>query len=113
MSLYKLPKSSKKKYPERQIVIGIAKKNIAYHSPIYENNPTYIDPRNKKLGAKIVSKNENVENVIKKLSLKKININKYYTESFDLGIPQVNLNKLKDKIFGIENNLDELGGIDF
>ena len=30
-----------------------------------------------------------------------------------LGIPQINLNKLKDKIFGIENNLDELNGIDF
>ena len=25
----------------------------------------------------------------------------------------MNLNKLKDKIFGIENNLDELNGIDF
>ena len=88
-------------------------KDLKGFTAIYENNPTYIDPRNKKLGAKIVSKNENVENVIKKLSLKKININKYNTESFDLGIPQVNLNKLKDKIFGIENNLDELGGIDF
>ena len=30
-----------------------------------------------------------------------------------MGIPQINLSKLKDKIFGIENNLDELGGIDF
>ena len=38
---------------------------------------------------------------------------KYYKKSFDLGIPQIELNKLKDKIFGIENNLDELNGIDF
>jgi len=30
-----------------------------------------------------------------------------------LGIPQINLDKLKEKIFGIENNLDELNGIDF
>ena len=30
-----------------------------------------------------------------------------------MGIPQLNLTKLKDKIFGIENNLDELNGIDF
>ena len=37
----------------------------------------------------------------------------YYEKSFALGIPQLNLAKLKDKIFGIENNLDELGGIDF
>jgi len=38
---------------------------------------------------------------------------KYYNKSFQLGIPQIDLNKLKDKIFGIENNLDELNGIDF
>ena len=38
---------------------------------------------------------------------------KYYSKSFELGIPQINLDKLKDKIFGIENNLDELNGIDF
>ena len=37
----------------------------------------------------------------------------YYEKSFALGIPQLNLAKLKDKIFGIENNLDELNGIDF
>ena len=36
----------KKKYPERQIVIGIAEKNIAYHSPIYDNNPNISDCRN-------------------------------------------------------------------
>ena len=38
---------------------------------------------------------------------------KYYDKSFELGIIQTNLDKLKDKIFGIENNLDELNGIDF
>ena len=30
-----------------------------------------------------------------------------------MGVPQVELSKLKEKIFGIENNLDELNGIDF
>ena len=73
----------------------------------------YIDPRNKNLGAKIVSRIENTEKLLKHLSLKKVNKEKYYEKSFNLGIPQVNLDKLKDKIFGIENNLDELGGIDF
>ena len=38
---------------------------------------------------------------------------KYYNKSFELGIPQIDLDKLRDKIFGIENNLDELKGIDF
>ena len=80
---------------------------------IYNESIMYIDPRNENLGAKIITKNENIENLIRNLSLKKIDKEKYYIKSFNLGIPQINLGKLKDKIFGIENNLDELGGIDF
>ena len=64
----------------------------------YQGDSIYIDPRNDKLGAKIISK---------------LDKEKYYNKSFGIGIPQINLNKLKDKIFGIENNLDELNGIDF
>ena len=78
-----------------------------------ENERIYVDSRHKNLGAKIITKIENTENIIKKLDLKKIDKKNYYEKSFALGIPQVNLTKLKDKIFGIENNLDELGGIDF
>ena len=36
----------KKQFPERQIVIGIAKNNQAFHSPIYENNPNIADCKN-------------------------------------------------------------------
>jgi len=79
----------------------------------YREGPVYIDPRNDKLGAKIISKLENIHLTIKKLNLKIIDKKKYYNKSFELGIPQINLDKLKDKIFGIENNLDELNGIDF
>ena len=79
----------------------------------YQNDMVYIDPRNVKLGAKIISKLENVQPTIKKLNLEKADKNKYYNKSFQLGIPQVDLDKLKEKIFGIENNLDELNGIDF
>ena len=79
----------------------------------YQEDPVYIDPRNDKLGAKIVSKLENIHLTIKKLNLNIVDKKKYYIKSFELGIPQVNLNKLKDKIFGIENNLGELNGIDF
>ena len=79
----------------------------------YNKEAIFIDPRNENLGAKIISKIESIEDVAKKLNLKKVSKDKYYKKSFDLGIPQVNLKKLKDKIFGIENNLDELGGIDF
>ena len=79
----------------------------------YRDDPVYIDPRNDKLGAKIISKLENIHLTIKKLDLKITDKKKYYSKSFELGIPQIDLNKLKDKIFGIENNLDELNGIDF
>ena len=78
-----------------------------------ENERIYVDSRHKNLGAKIITKIENAENIIKKLDLKKIDKKNYYEKSFALGIPQLNLTKLKDKIFGIENNLDELSGIDF
>ena len=79
----------------------------------YREDPVYIDPRNEKLGAKVISKLENIHLTIKKLNLKIADKNKYYSKSFELGIPQSDLNKLKDKIFGIENNLDELNGSDF
>ena len=79
----------------------------------YEDGLIYIDPRNDKLGAKIISKIETIQIKTKKLNLNVADKNKYYNKSFELGIPQINLNKLKDKIFGIENNLDELNGIDF
>jgi len=79
----------------------------------YRDDPVYIDPRNDKLGCKIIAKLENIHLTIKKLNLKITNKEKYYNKCFQLGIPQVDLNKLKDKIFGIENNLDELNGIDF
>jgi len=79
----------------------------------YQEDPVYIDPRNDKLGAKIISKLENIHLTIKKLNLKITDKKNYYNKSFELGIPQIDLNKLKDKIFGIENNLDELNGIDF
>ena len=78
-----------------------------------ENERIYIDPRHKDLGAKIISKIENTKNIIKNLGLNQIDKKNYYEKSFSLGIPQLNLIKLKDKIFGIENNLDELNGIDF
>ena len=79
----------------------------------YQDDLVYIDPRNVKLGAKIISKLESIQPTIKKLNLKNTDKKKYYSKSFELGIPQIDLDKLKEKIFGIENNLDELNGIDF
>ena len=79
----------------------------------YGNDLIYIDPRNINLGAKIISKLKNIYLTIKKLNLTICDKKKYYNKSFELGIPQIDLDKLRDKVFGIENNLDELKGIDF
>ena len=79
----------------------------------YGNDPVYIDPRNSNLGAKLISKLENMHLAIKKLNLTNADKKKYYNKSFELGIPQIDLDKLREKVFGIENNLDELNGIDF
>ena len=79
----------------------------------YEDNLIYVDPRNEKLGAKIISKTKDINLIIKKLNLNISDKQKYYKKSFELGILQTEMKKLKEKIFGVENNLDELNGIDF
>ena len=48
----------------------------------YQEDPVYIDPRNDKLGAKIISKLENIHLTIKKLNLKIADKKNYYNKSF-------------------------------
>jgi len=79
----------------------------------YEEDPILLDPRNKKLGARLVINLEKLYLSLKKLDLKSSKLEEYYNLSFDLGIPQKNTNKLKDKIFGIECNFEELNAINF
>ena len=79
----------------------------------YKEDPILLDPRNKKLGARLVINLEKLYLSLKKLNLKSTKQEEYYDLSFDLGIPQKNTNKLKDKIFGIECNFEELNAIDF
>ena len=79
----------------------------------YKEDPILLDPRNKKLGARLVINLEKLYLSLKKLDLKSSKPEEYYNLSFDLGIPQQNTNKLKDKIFGIECNFEELNAIDF
>ena len=50
---------------------------------------------------------------IKNLSLKSEDPKIYYSLSHKLGIPQVNTEKLREKIFGLECNFEDLNGIDF
>ena len=79
----------------------------------YEEDPILLDPRNKKLGARLVINLEKLYLSLKKLDLKSSKLEEYYNLSFDLGIPQKNTNKLKNKIFGIECNFEELNAINF
>ena len=79
----------------------------------YREDPIFLDPRNKKLGARFVINLEKLYLSLKKLDLKSTKHEEYYNLSFELGIAQQNTDKLKNKIFGIECNFDELNAIDF
>ena len=79
----------------------------------YKKNPMFMDPRNELIGARLISSLEKLHLSIKKLNLKIANKDNYYNKCYEIGIPEKNLGKLKEKIFGIENNLEELNALDF
>ena len=79
----------------------------------YREDPIVLDPRNKNLGARLIINLEKLYLSLKKLELKDDKIEDYYYQSYKLGIVPKNLNKLKNKLFGIECNFEELNGIDF
>ena len=80
---------------------------------VYRNSPLYIDPRNKKLGARIVSRLDKLYLTIKKLSLKIVKPKIYYEKAHSLGIPIKGIENLKEQLFGLEANFEELQAIDF
>ena len=79
----------------------------------YREDPILLDPRNKNLGARLIINLEKLYLSLKKLELKDSKIDEYYKLSHKLGIPQKDMNKLQNKLFGIECNFEELNGIDF
>ena len=79
----------------------------------YRDDPFFIDPRNKKLGARGIVNLEKLYLSIKKLELKIEDSKNYYELSYNLGIAQINTKNLQEKIFGLECNFEELNGIDF
>ena len=79
----------------------------------FREDTLFLDPRNKKLGARLIINLEKLYLSIKKLNLKPAEPKNYYSLSHKLGIPQIECKNLKDKIFGIECNFEELNGIDF
>ena len=79
----------------------------------YRNSPIFIDTRNKKLGARILSTLEKLHLTIKKLGLKIVKPEIYYKESHALGVPVKGVESLKEQLFGLEANFEELSAIDF
>ena len=88
-------------------------KDILGFTMKYREDPIVLDPRNKNLGARLIINLEKLYLSLKKLELKDNKIEDYYKQSHKLGIVPKNLNKLKNKLFGIECNFEELNGIDF
>ena len=87
--------------------------DVAGNTIKYEEDLIFLDPRNKDLGARLIINLEKLYLSLKKLELKDSKIEEYYKLSHTLGIPQNDLNKLQNKLFGIECNFEELNGIDF
>ena len=79
----------------------------------YREDCILLDPRNKELGARLIINLEKLYLSLKKLELKDTSVDEYYQLSHELGIAQKNMNKLQNKLFGIECNFEELNGIDF
>ena len=89
-----------------------AKDELGY---TFKHNEDHVllDPRNKKLGGRIIANLEKLYMSLKKMKLKSSSIDEYHKLSFELGIPQSNMDQLQEKLFGIECNFVELNAIDF
>ena len=79
----------------------------------YREDPIFLDPRNKLLGARLIINLEKLYLSLKNLGLRDSDLRNYYSFSHKLGIVPKDFNKLQNKLFGIECNYEELNGIDF
>ena len=87
--------------------------NINENTILYRDTTIYLDPRNKELGARLFSNLEKLYLTIKKLNLKIVDSSKYYSIAHTFGIPEKGLVNLKDQLFGLEANFENLKAIDF
>jgi len=99
---------SLEKFKEIQTEGGISTDTI-----FYRESPLFIDPRIKELGARILSSLEKLHLTIKKLNLKIVKGSVYFDFAHSFGIPGKGLNNLKEQLFGLEANFEELNAIDF
>ena len=99
---------SKEKFLEIKGAIPIAGCTVKFRE-----DKVFLDPRNIDLGARLITNLEKLYLSLKKLGLTSSDKKEYYNLSHKFGIPQMNTDKLQNKIFGIECNFDELKAIDF
>ncbi len=88
-------------------------KNLPGFTIKFREDPIFLDPRKKELGARIIINLEKLYLSLKKLNLSASNVDEYYKFSYETGIAQKDTDQLKGRIFGIECNFEELNGIDF
>ena len=88
-------------------------KDVLGHTVKYREDSIFLDPRHKELGARLIINLEKLYLSLKKLGLKSADPIEYYKISHQLGIVPKDLNKLQNKLFGIECNFEELNGLDF
>ena len=122
-SKYKLRSKIEIKDISAEYIIGIISlekffdiqksESISNDTIVYMDSPFFIDPRNNKLGARIVSTLEKLHMTIKRLSLKIVEPNIYYKKAHSLGVPIKGIENLKEQLFGLEANLEEFQAIDF
>ena len=123
LSKYKLRSKVKIKNLSEEFVIGIISlekfkeiqnlEKTKNGTIIYRETPILIDPRKKELGARILSSLQKLYLTIKKLNLKVANVKIYHDLAYQQGIPVKGLENLKDQLFGLEANFEELKGVDF
>jgi len=80
---------------------------------LYRESRLFIDPRKKELGTRILSSLEKLHLTIKKLNLKIVDSSIYFGLAHSLGVPEKGLINLKEQLFGLEANFEELNAIDF
>ena len=78
----------------------------------YKEDPVFLDPRDKRLGGRLLVNLEKLNISLEKLNLKSGDPLEYYALSHKLGVPQINTSELQNKIFALECNFEELNAID-
>ena len=123
LSKYKLRSKVKIKDLSSEFVVGVINSlkfkelqkelKLNDNTISYRDTPIFLDPRNRDLGARIISPLEKLYLTIKKLSLDIIDSKEYYSLAHKLGVPERGLINLKDQLFGLEANFEMLQAIDF